>query len=381
MTKQQPKFNRVTALVISVLVALATVLGYTSFARLWEHDIIIPSPHVTAIKWLSDYFPPLKDSAGDTRIFIIDSGEPGGTVSVMGGTHPDETSGFMAALILVEKIQLTKGRLIVIPQCNNSAFTHSFPQEATPQFIRHDLGNGQYRSFRGGARGVNPIHYWPDPEVFSHYQTGQKLSGEEVRNLNRAYPGVENGTFAERVAFALTKVILEEKVDLNIDLHEAWPEYPFINAMGAHQKNADMATLAALEMRMEDVDIRVEMSPEKFRGLTYRELGDYTPAWTVLAETPGPGIGRIRGITDEKLFVEGKDAFYVEAARLGRTFIPYGEEGWPLNVRVARHLTTVESLCRVFSELNPEKPFSFANMPAYSEAAATPVGRYLNVPQ
>jgi hypothetical protein len=173
-------------------------------------------------------------------------------------------------------------------------------------------------------------------------------------------------------------MIVEEKVDLNIDLHEAWPEYPFINAMGANQKNADLITLAALAMRMEGIDIRVEMSPEKFRGLTYRELGDYTQAWTVLAESPGPGIGRIRGITDENLFVEGKDAFYVEAAQLGRTFIPYDDNGWPLQVRVARHLATVNALAAAYSDLNPDKPISFVNMPSYDEVASVPAGRWLN---
>lgn len=361
-------------------ITLTIVWGYFTFTKLWEDDLIIPSKYVTQVKWLSDYFPPLKGTRGDTRVFFIDSGKPGATVLVMGGTHPDEASGMMTSLVLVEKIQLESGRLIVIPQANNSALTHNFPQEAHPMYLHHQLPDGAMRKFRGGSRGANSVDYWPDPEVFSHYQTGQKLSGEEARNLNRAFPGVEDGTFTERVAFAITTIVREEKVDLSIDLHEAWPEYPFINAMGVHQKNSDLATLAALEMRMDGVDIRVEMSPEKFRGLTYRELGDHTDAWTVLAETPGPQMGRLRGITDESLFIDGKDQFYVDAAKLGRTFVPYDENGWPLSVRVARHLATIDALARVYTELNPDKPITFANMPSYDDVASVPVGSWLNSP-
>ena len=376
----QPKLNRMTAWTVSGVLLANFIWGYFSFTKLWEDDLVVPSPYVTEVKWLSDYFPPLKDTRGDSRVFIVDSGKPGGTLCVMGGTHPDEASGMMSAMVLVEKIQLTEGRMIVLPQTNNSAMTHNFPLDAAPQYIHHKRSDGSVRVYRGASRSTNPVDYWPDPEVFSHYQTGQKLSGEEVRNINRAYPGVEDGTFTERIAFAITKMVVDEKVDLNIDLHEAWPEYPFINAMGVHEKNADMATLAAMEMRMDGIEIRVEMSPPKFRGLSYRELGDYTDAWTALAETPGPNMGRIHGIIDEKLIIEGKDQFYADAAKIGRTFVPFDENGWPISVRVARHLATVDYLARIYTELNPDKPIVFGNMPSYDEVAATPLGDFLNPP-
>jgi hypothetical protein len=366
-----------TALAVSALVALTIILGYISFSRMWEYDLIIPGPGVTEVKWLSDYFPPLKGTLGDSRVFFLDSGRPGATVSITAGIHPDEHAT-MAGLVMVERARPRTGRLIVIPQCNNSAYTHSFPQEATPQFIHLRDAEGGVRKIRGGARGTNSIHFWPDPEVFIHYFTGQKLSGEEVRNINRAFPGRPEGTFTERVAYAITRMVLQEKVDLNIDLHEAWPEYPFINAMGVHEKNADLGTIAALDLNMQGVDIRLEMSPPKFRGLTYRELGDHTPAWTVLLETPNPTSGRIRGITDEKLIIEGRDAFYVRAAQLGRTFVPFDERGWPLSVRVARHLASLQALMAAYTELNPDKPISVDDIPDYEEACRTPVGELLN---
>lgn len=282
------------------------------------------------MKWSSDYYGWLKGTRGDSRVFIIDSGKLGATMSVLAGVHPDEQAGSLSAVILVEKVQLKTGRLVVIPQANNSAFTHSFPQEATPQYVNLETAYGQTRVFRGGARGTNPIDYWPDPEVFIHYQTGQKLSGEEVRNLNRNFPGVKDGHFTERVAYAVFKVLIDERVDINIDLHEAWPEYPFVNAVGADSRASDLASMAALDMRMEGIEIGVESVPKKFRGLSYRELSEYSDAMALLAETPNASQGRIRGITDETLVIEGKDAFYVKASELGRTFVKFDENGFPL---------------------------------------------------
>jgi Predicted deacylase len=376
------KLNKFVAVLVTALLIVTMVLGYRYFSQLWEDDYIIPSEYVTEIKWLSDYHPPLKGTRGDTRIFFIDSGNPGATVAVNGGTHPDEISGVMGAMILVERAKPEVGRLIVIPQMNNSGFTHNFPQEATPLYYHLQTADGETRRFRTGGRGANSIDYWPDPEVFSHYQTGQKLSGEEVRNLNRNFPGRPDGSFMEQVGYAIFKVLLDEKVDLNIDLHEAWPEYPFVNAMGAGKNSDDLASLAALDMRMEGIEIGVESAAENFRGLTYRELPEYSDAYAILAETANPGQGRIRGITDETLMINGQDAFYVRASDLGHTFVPIDENGWPLKVRVARHLATVSALLRVFNELNPDKPFEISNIPSYDEAIEVDsIGYFLNSPK
>jgi hypothetical protein len=373
--------NKIAACGITGLVALTIGLGYQSFSKMWQDDLVIPGPHVTQIKWLSDYHPPLKGTRGDSRVFLIDSGKPGATFSVFGGVHPDEQAGVMAAMILVERIKLEAGRLIVIPQVNNSAFTHSFPQEATPQYYSLDTQGGGKRIFRAASRGTNPIDFWPDPEVFTHYWTGQKLSGEEVRNINRNFPGRVDGQFTEQVAYAAFKVLIDGKTDLNLDFHEAWPEYPFVNAVGANAEAADLASLAALDLRMNGMEIGVEAVPKKFRGLSYRELGEYLPgAMALLAETPNASQGRIRGITDEKLIIEGQDAFYVKASELGRTFVKFDESGWPLARRVARHLTLLDALAKAYTEMHPDRPLVFANMPSYDELAATPAGHFLNPP-
>jgi len=70
-------------------------------------------------------------------------------------------------------------------------------------------------------------------------------------------------------------------------------------------------------------------SPPKLRGLSHREWGDAAGIKAVLLETPNASHGRLKGKPSEALVVEGKDANYERAARLGRLFVPFGPEGHP----------------------------------------------------
>ncbi len=294
---------------------------------------------------------------------------------LLSGHHADEPAGWMSSIVLVERprsrreswwsflrpttvrLHTTIRRKLIL---NSSIFT---------------LPDGSKRVFRHGSRTTS-INHWPDPEVFVQYPSKQKLSGDEVRNLNRAYRRL-NGTFTERVAYAIKKVLEQEGVQLVIDLHEAQPEYPFINAIGAHPRAQQLATMASLGMQMQDLDLSLEASPEKFRGLSYRELGDHTKAKAVLMETCNPSQGKIRGITDEALVVKGIDAFYVAADKLGRTFVPYNEKGWPLERRMGRHLTAVTELALALTE-EEGTSFVIKGVPTNEEINANGVGAYLN---
>ena len=88
---------------------------------------------VTARSRLSQYCRPLAGTAGDTDLFVLSGAEPGATVLVLGGTHGDEPAGYVAAVMLVERARVVRGRLIVIPRANASGFTHNVPQEGHPQ--------------------------------------------------------------------------------------------------------------------------------------------------------------------------------------------------------------------------------------------------------
>ncbi len=371
--------HKMTGWGVLALCVLISIILTCNYVKMWKDDIIVPGPGVTSVKWLSDYVPILKGTQGDTRVFILDSGVPGSNILVLTGHHADEPGGWMSGMVLVEHAKVTAGKLVVIPQANNSGFTHDYPQEAHPQKITIPRPDGSARTYRLGSRTGNSADHWPDPEVFIQYPSGQKLSGDEVRNLNRAYPGRLDGTFVERTAYGIRQVVLTEKIDLQIDMHEAQPEYPFVNAVSAHPRAEELAMMAALGMQMHDLDLGVEVSPPTFRGLSNREMGDHTPVLAVTAETPNAIQGKIRGITDELLPVQGKDEFYVAADKLGNLFVRWTEKGWPLERRVGRHLTMLGEFGIALSDMSG-KPFEAEGIPDYAEVTKNGVGYYLNPP-
>lgn len=314
-------------------------------------------PGVTQVKKLSDYFPKLSGTEADTEVFILEGKEPGGCVLIVGGTHPNEPAGYVAARIVVENFTVEKGRVVVIPRANISGFTHTQPLEATPFRVNFSW-NGKNMVINVGSRLTNPIHQWPDQRL---YKTtgGQVLSGSEQRNLNRVYPGNPNGTITEKVAYGIMQVILTENPDISIDLHEAAPEYTTVNAIVAHDRAIDIAVEAAMMLELEGINISVEKSPKDFRGLSHREWGDNSQTLAFLLEVANPSQGRLRGKTDEKLILTGLDKYYLRAAKAGRLNVPYNEKGLPLNYRVWRHLKTIQAIIETFNGYNPERSVGF----------------------
>jgi hypothetical protein len=332
-------------------------------------------PGVTSVRKLSEWFPGIGGSHGDTEVYVLDSGRPGATALILGGTHGNEPAGFMAAILVVENAVSQAGRLLVVPHANRSAMTHSDYQEASPRLLEFKALSGP-RAFRYGSRATSPIDQWPDPDIYVHASSGQKLSGAETRNLNRAYPGRPDGTFTERVAFGITSLIQSEKVDLILDLHEASPEYPVINAVVAHERAMKVASLAVLNLEFEDIKIALEPSPRNLRGLSHRELGDSTGALAMLLETANASQGRLRGATDARLVIEGTDDKYLRAAKLGRLAVPFDEKGWPLKQRVGRHTSAILAVFAAYSTKYPDRPIGVSGLPACADLMAKGLESY-----
>jgi hypothetical protein len=236
------------------------------------------------------------------------------------------------------------------------------------------------RRFTYGARATNPVHQWPDPQVYTHASSGQTLSGSETRNLNRAYPGVADGSVTEQTAYAITALIRREQVTLALDLHEASPEYPVVNTMVAHQRAVDLAAVANMTLEASGLTIGLETSPENLHGLSHREWGDTTPALAVLMETTNPAQGRLRGRTDAPLVVSGRDRFYTLASARGRLAVPFPKSGWPLSVRVARHVAGVTALVEAARELSPDHAVAWSSVPDYQSIVDRGLGAYLRAP-
>jgi len=370
-------FNRhiLSGLLLFLGAIFLSLLSGSQFLKMHEKEPIYPSKALSSKKMLSSYFPGLKGTPGDTDVYIFQGQEEGGHLLVLGGTHPNEPAGFITAVLLVENINVQRGKVIIVPRANNSGFTHNDPQEASLQYFALEASRGQ-RLFRYGSRLTNPIHQWPDPALYMN-PSGQKLSGTEIRNLNRCYPGKEKGYLTERIAYGIIELIKKEKIHLGIDLHEAAPEYPVINAIVFHENSAELAVLSQMELQLEGYDLRLEASPPNLRGLSHREWGDSAGIQAILLETTNASHGRLKGKTSPALIVDGKDKNYAKAANLGHLFVPYGQEGIPLKVRVARHLASLKALLKSLEELHPDRNLDIDHLPLPSQVERLGIGVFL----
>jgi hypothetical protein len=375
----KPRPHIINAVVSTVAIALICFFSARDFRSMHEDETLYPSRCLTERKYLSDYFPALKDTPGDTEIFVFEGKQKGGRVLVLGGTHPNEPAGFITAVLLAENIAVHQGTVFIIPRANSSGFTHDDPFEGSPQRFSIPTPGGS-RWFRYGSRLTNPVHQWPDPSLYIN-PTGQKLAGTECRNLNRCYPGRRHGFLTEKIAFGIMELIRSEGIDLAIDMHEAAPEYPVINAIVFHENSAELAALALMELELEGIEIRLEASPPNLKGLSHREWGDHSQTMAILLETANASHGRLKGKTSMALITEGKDKNYAWAARLGLLFVPFGEEGIPLKQRVFRHLSSLRALLSSMNELIPEKAVAVGNLPDPGRIIERGVGPFLGRPE
>jgi len=329
------------------------------------------------VKKLGDYFDGIKGTFNDCNIYLIEGTEPGATMMVLGGSHPEEPAGRLTAMLMVENARMTKGRLIVVLSANRSATSVTRPSAAYPQLFTIPTAWGG-QQFRMGDRWSNPLDQWPDPEVYIHYPSKQNLAYMDIRNLNRAWPGRANGTLTEKTTFAFMNLIKQEKVDVVIDMHEAELQYPVINTIVTHEKGQDLATMASMTLTdFEGFSIGTEFSPKNLHGLSHREIGDHSDAISLLLEAPEPFLDATRGITGEKQLLEGQDAFVVKAGKHGLLYAPIDDKGWPIATRVGRHTSTVLQIMQSWNEFHPEKEIACEGVPKYNELIAKGVGAFL----
>lgn len=374
------KLERTHISAIAILLVagvIGSIAGMSFYTKRHFQEDIVAGPNVTEVMKLSEFNPNLEGTIGDTDIYVLQGEEEGGSVLLLGGTHPNEPAGHMAAIVLEENAKVEKGTVYVIPNINNSAFTHNDPLEGTPQYMHFTTSDGETRTFHYGSRATNPIDQWPDPDIYKH-TSGQTLSGSETRNLNRCYPGVEDGTISERVAYAVTNMINTLGIDMEIDMHESSPEYAVNNATVAHDQAMTIASEGVLELQLEGISMSLEPSPTTLRGLTHRELGDFTDTYALLMEVGNPVQGRLRGYTDEDLILTGEDPCYAIAQDLGLLYVDYSSGNFPIELRVGRHLAGIEAFVEAYNNNSEESDqIIISGIPAFDEMVNGYLGDFL----
>jgi hypothetical protein len=366
--------------VIGLGLALLATSGASFYASRRLPEPVVLGPGVTSVRQLADYFEPLRGTANNCHIYVLEGRQPGATMLVLGGSHPEEPAGRLVSWILAENAVVQAGRLIVVLSTNRSATTvtrlgGAYPPDFT---IKTEWGS---RTFRMGDRWTNPLDQWPDPEVYFHYPSGQQLAYVDIRNVNRTWPGRANGTLTEQTSHAFMELIRREKVDIAVDLHEAELQYPVISTIVTHQRGQDLASMVSMMLTdMENFKIGTEFSPRTLHGLSHREIGDHSQAISLLFEAPEPFLDATRGITSREQLLTGKDEFVVKAGQHGLLFEKIDEKGWPIDVRVGRHTSTLLQVAETWSEDHPEKPLVVAGVPKYKDVIERTVGHYLHDP-
>ncbi len=368
------------AVLLLIFIGLMAFSGFQLFRHRHYQMPIVAGPGVTKVAKLSDYCQSLKGTMADTNVFFLEGKEEGGKMLIMANTHANEPASILAALIFIENAVVEKGTLVVIPQFNHSASRNTRPGDGYPLYFEIPTSWGS-KKFRMGNRDASPLDQWPDPDVYIHYPDRQLLSFIDARNTNRTWPGRPNGLLMEQVTYAAMQIMREEKVDMAIDIHGAETMFPVTNCIVAPEKSIRLATMAALTVKArEGFQNHVEPSPPGFRGLSHREIGDYSDTLPFLLEAPIPFLDQPTGPKTVALLLDGKDPFLLSLSRKGKLFVPYDEVGWPMRNRVGQHCSVTLELIRQYSRRTPERAITVHNVPRYAELVTNGVGYYYHDP-
>jgi len=125
----------------------------------------------------------LENTKYQTPVYIFDSQNQGAALLILGGTHGDEPAGYESAFRLLMRFDQEppqRGKIILIPEANRLAVENFKRRVKIPEGVDIEKGN-----------------------------------------LNRSYPGQEDGYPMQQMAYQIQKLAIENNVQVFVDLHEA----------------------------------------------------------------------------------------------------------------------------------------------------------------
>jgi len=363
---------------MAALVALIVILSIFQFMPDSKMEEIKASPNTT-VKYLSDYFTPLRGTVADTPVYIKEGKEPGGTLFILCGSHSKEIASTVSAVVIIENLKVQKGRVIVIPRANQSGARNVEPFSGNIGGYYITTSSGEKRYFRIGGRRTRPADQYPDPLYYKPPSGGEWLLADEARNINRCYPGIEDGWLTEKLSFAIIELIKKEKVDIAFDLHEAPPFSRLINTLVTHPKSVEIATDSLLNLSLEGVEMRLEISSETFQGLSHKEWGDYTEANSFLIETTNPIQNKFKSALSNSTILEGIDKNYELAIKkkVFQGMSSHDKVQFPLQERVGVAVSAINEIVKSYNLFYPEKEIIISGLPSYEDLSLKGVGAYL----
>ncbi|PNE23496.1 succinylglutamate desuccinylase [Mesotoga sp. Brook.08.YT.4.2.5.1] len=366
-------------IIAGVLALIVLAGGIPLYVQRYFKEEVVAGPSVTNVFKLSKYFDGIEGTIADTDVFELKGAEEGGKTLIIAGTHANEPSATLLAYFFIGNLEVEKGTVYVIPHFNVSGSLGTQPGGGFPLYYYLETPWGEQK-FRMGDRGFQALDQWPDPDVYVHYPDGQLLSYIDARNTNRSWPGRPDGFLAEKVSFAAMEMIRNEGIDIVIDLHEAEAMYPVTNCIVAPEKSMPYAIGASFYVKgREKFDNHVESSPTGYRGLSHREIGDWSDAYPFLLESPGVHLDQITAAKTLELIIDGIDPFVLKAGEKGLLFVPYDENGFSMDRRVGQHSSVIQEILSQWTKKNPDRGFS-VSAPRYAEIVENELGYYFKDP-
>ena len=99
----------ITSSVLAGALALGIVAG-VQFKQFSDYETYFHIRENVQVEKFSDYSPNLKNTVGDAEIYKIEGSQPGPSVLILGGTHPNEPSGQLTATLLLENIDIERNK-------------------------------------------------------------------------------------------------------------------------------------------------------------------------------------------------------------------------------------------------------------------------------
>ncbi len=312
-----------------------------------------PGYGVTRMRWLSDYNERLRGTEYDTPVYVLEGAGSGAAALVMGGTHPREIAGVVAATLIVENARVRQGTLFVVPCLNAAGMSVADTLGNRPHLIAVEGRSGR-RFLSYGDRYVPLGPGERDPERFVHPSGFVLKDGREWRNVNRNYPGVADGSPAQRIAFAVMELIRRERVRFCLDMHEARTFEESLdretgkvaknsllaNSLIAHPDAVELGAEALFLLEDRGIGLKLDQSAPGYRGLSHYEIGEGTECLAFLSETPNPAMNA--GSEDPD---------------------PLGLKRFPIEERVGVALELFSALCSVYSS-NFDAPLVVDGLPS-----------------
>ena len=176
------------------------------------------------------------------------------------------------------------------------------------------------------------------------------------------------------------EMIRNEEIDVVIDLHEAEAMFPVTNCIVAPDKSMSYAIGASFYVKgREKFENHVEASQVNYRGLSHREIGDWSDAYPFLLESPGVHLDQITAAKTVDLIMDGKDPFVLKAADKGLLYVPYDENGFSMERRVGQNSSVIQEILKQWSKKNEDRAFTLT-APKYAEIVEKGLGAFFSDP-